>query len=79
MGLVAGVLGFFGWLLLFGTARIVHHARQTHRASPRWVQNWPFHRLIFKSWYPLYLRCGGVLAWLLAACLMGVAVLGVAR
>jgi len=63
-------LGLFGWLLLFRTGHIVHHARRRHPSSPGWIQNWPFHRMIFKPWYPAYLRFGGVFAWLLAVSLI---------
>ena len=76
---VAVVLVFCGWLFLFRTRHVLHLARHTHRTSPGWIQNWPGHRLIFKSWYPVYLRCGGILAWLLAACLISVALLNFLR
>jgi len=70
---VAVALGLYGWFLLFKTSMIVNTARHTHRHSPAWIQNWPFHRMIFKPWYPAYLRCGGVFAWLVALCLLLIA------
>lgn len=76
---VALLLGFFGWALLFRTAHILHLAHHNHRTSPRWMQEVPGHRVIFKPWYPTYLRVGGVCAWLLAVCLVVKAVLLVAR
>ncbi len=72
-GIVA-VLICCGWLLLFRTHAIVAHARRRHPGSPAWIRNWPFHRMIFKPWYPAYLRFGGIFAWLLAVCL-GAAIL----
>ena len=72
VSLVVVVLGLFGWLLLFRTRFIVHHAGRRHPVSPGWVQNWPFHRMIFKPWYPAYLRFGGLFAWLLAVSLAAV-------
>jgi hypothetical protein len=76
---VALMLGFCGWLFLFRTGHILHLAHHTHRNSPRWVQNWPGHRIIFKPWYPTYLRFGGIFAWLVALSLLAMAVLNVAR
>jgi len=76
---VAVVLAFCGWLLLFRTGHVVHLARHTHRTSPRWVQNWPFHSHVHRDWYPAYLRVGGVCAWLLALCLLVRAVLTLVR
>lgn len=73
MVVVALALGLCGWVFLFRTGHVLHLAHHTHRTSPRWVQNWPGHRLIFRSWYPAYLRAGGVMAWLLAACLLALA------
>ncbi len=64
-----------GWLLLFRTHHIVAHARRRHPVSPGWIQNWPFHRMIFKPWYPAYLRFGGIFAWLLAVWLVSIALL----
>lgn len=75
LALLAAILACFGWLLLFRTHAIVDHARRRHPVSPGWIQNWPFHRMIFKPWYPAYLRFGGMFAWLLAACLIAVALL----
>lgn len=72
---VAVVLGFCGWLLIFRTGHILHLAHHNHRTSPRWIQEVPGHRLIFKSWYPAYLRTGGVVAWLLALALVARAML----
>jgi hypothetical protein len=76
---VAVALGFCGWLLLFRTGHILHLAHHNHRTSPRWIQEVPGHRLIFKPWYPTYLRIGGVCAWLLALSLLMKAVLLVVR
>jgi hypothetical protein len=67
---VAGILGFCGWIFLFRTGHVVHLARHTHRVSPRWVQNWPFHGHVHRDWYPGYLRVGGIVSWLLALCLV---------
>ncbi|HTV82275.1 MAG TPA: hypothetical protein VME18_06460 [Acidobacteriaceae bacterium] len=67
---VAVVLAFCGWLLLFRTGHILHLAHHSHRTSPRWIQEVPGHRVIFKPWYPTYLRTGGVFAWLLALSLL---------
>jgi hypothetical protein len=75
LAFVATALACGGWLLLFRTNAIVAHARRRHPISPSWIQNWPFHRMIFKSWYPAYLRFGGIFAWLLAVCLISAAVL----
>jgi hypothetical protein len=72
---VALLLGFCGWLLLFRTGHILHLAHHNHRTSPRWIQDVPGHRVIFKPWYPTYLRIGGVFAWLLALSLVMKAVL----
>lgn len=76
---VAAMLGFCGWLLLFRTDHILHLAHHNHRTSPRWMQEAPGHRVIFKPWYPAYLRIGGVFAWLLALCLIVRVALGVMR
>jgi len=76
---VAVVLAFCGWVLLFRTGHILHLVHHNHRTSPRWIQDVPGHRLIFKPWYPIYLRVGGVCAWLLALCLVFKAVLIVVR
>lgn len=75
LALIAAALACCGWLLLFRTHTIVAHARRRHPVSPGWIQNWPFHRMIFKPWYPAYLRFGGMFAWLLAACLVSAALL----
>ncbi len=76
---VAGLLGFCGWLLLFRTGHILHLAHHNHRTSPRWIQDVPGHRVIFKPWYPTYLRVGGICAWLLALSLVARIVLVVVR
>lgn len=66
----AAMTAVAGWMLLFRTGHLLHLAHHTHRTSPAWVQNWPGHRVIFKDWYPAYLRVGGVFAWLLTAALL---------
>ncbi|HTX40799.1 MAG TPA: hypothetical protein VMD25_03135 [Acidobacteriaceae bacterium] len=76
---IVAALAGGGWLLLFRTQAIVAHARRRHPASPAWIQNWPFHRMIFKPWYPAYLRFGGIFAWLLAVCLVSAALLELLR
>ena len=75
LAFIIATLAGFGWLLLFRTHHIVEHARRRHPVSPGWIQNWPFHRMIFKPWYPAYLRFGGIFAWLLALCLISMALL----
>lgn len=79
MVVAAAMTAFAGWILLFRTGHVLHLAHHTHRTSPPWVQNWPGHRVIFKSWYPVYLRVGGVCAWLLALALLTLAGLRVWR
>lgn len=75
----AAMMALAGWILLFRTGHVLHLAHHTHRTSPEWVQNWPGHRVIFRDWYPAYLRVGGVLAWLLAAALLAMAAMRVWR
>ena len=52
-------------LCLFRPVSVQQWFQRRHNASNKFVQNWPFSKLIFKAWYPTYLRFMGVLAWIL--------------
>jgi hypothetical protein len=40
--------------------------QKRHQSSNKFVQNYPLAKLIFKPWYPTYLRFMGVWAWMFA-------------
>jgi hypothetical protein len=40
--------------------------QKRHNSSNKFAQNYPFAKLIFKPWYPTYLRFMGVRAWMFA-------------
>jgi hypothetical protein len=59
-------LASIGSLCLFRPVNVQQWFERRHNASNKFVQNWPFSKLIFKAWYLTYLRFMGVFAWMLA-------------
>ena len=55
-----------GWFLVFKTETFVTWARRRY-VSRRYLQHYPFARMVMKPWYPTYLRIVGVLVWVVVA------------
>ena len=62
----AVVLAFVGAFCIFRPERIQGWLQRRHNRGSRFVQNYPLARLVFKPWYPTYLRFMGVWAWMFA-------------
>jgi hypothetical protein len=60
-------LASVGSFCLLKPVIVQHWFQRQHNRSPKFVQNLPLSKLIFKAWYPTYLRFWGVFAWLFAA------------
>ena len=60
------VFGFSAWLCLFRTNMLVKW-RQKNDANSRFVRAYPFSGMVLESWYPTYIRHGGVAILLLTA------------
>ena len=58
-------LAICGWLCVFKTGVLVER-QQKNYAKHGFVRAYPFSSMVLKSWYPTYLRCAGMLAWLWA-------------
>jgi hypothetical protein len=54
-----------GFFSIFKPERMQAWFRRQHNGS-KFLQNYPFAKLISKPWYPTYLRFMGVWAWMLA-------------
>ncbi len=59
-------LAFMGYFCIFRPARVQEYLQRAHNRSNRLVQNLPFAKMIFKPWYPTYLRFWGAFAWMIA-------------
>jgi hypothetical protein len=59
-------LAFVGAFCIFKPERMQAWLQRRHNRSNKFVQNYPFAKLIFKPWYPTYLRFMGVWAWMFA-------------
>jgi TRAP-type C4-dicarboxylate transport system permease small subunit len=53
-----------GWRYLFRTEAVVTEAR-SRLEKKKWTQVSPSAGLATKSWYPTYVRCVGVVLWVL--------------
>jgi hypothetical protein len=58
-------LAIFGWLCMSRPHVLLKWSQQNY-ANSKLIQAWPFSNLIFKSWYPTYLRIAGAIFWLCA-------------
>ena len=54
--LAAVFLAFVGTLCVFRPVHVQGWFQRQHNKSNKFVQNYPFARLVFKPWYPAYLR-----------------------
>jgi hypothetical protein len=64
---IAGVfLALVGALYIFKPESMQAWFQKRRNRSNKFVQNYPFAKLIFKPWYPTYLRFMGVWAWMFA-------------
>ena len=59
-------LVFVGAFCVFKPTSIQAWLQRRHNKSNKFVQNYPLAKLIFKPWYPTYLRVMGVWAWMFA-------------
>jgi len=59
-------LALVGALCIFKPESMQAWFQKRHSRSNKFVQNYPFAKLIFKPWYPTYLRFMGVWAWMFA-------------
>jgi len=66
MGATVG-LATFGWLCMLRPFVLLKWGQQNY-ANSKLIRAWPFSNLIFKSWYPTYLRIAGAVLWF---CAMG--------
>jgi hypothetical protein len=57
-------LAAIGSFCLLRPVTVQHWFQRQYNRSPKFVQNLPLSNLIFKGWYPAYLRFWGVFAWL---------------
>jgi hypothetical protein len=64
--IAAVFLAFVGTICIFKPVRMQAWILRQHRASNKSIRRYPFSNLIFKPWYPTYLRVMGVWAWLFA-------------
>jgi hypothetical protein len=55
-----------GSFCLLKPVSVQHWFQRQHNRSNKFVQNLPFSKLIFKPWYPTYLRFMGVFVWMFA-------------
>jgi len=63
MGILAAALAILGWLCLYKTDTLVAHQRRRYEQHS-WVRAYPFSSMVMKDWYPIYLRCSGLVIWL---------------
>ena len=61
-------LVIFGWLCMSRPHLLLKWSQQNY-ANSKLIRGWPFSNLIFKSWYPTYLRVAGAVLWI---CALGV-------
>jgi hypothetical protein len=54
-----------GSLCIFKTKMLVGWGQRSYAKSGL-VRSYPFSNMVTKSWYPVYIRCGGVFIWLWA-------------
>jgi hypothetical protein len=59
-------LALVGAVCIFKPENMQAWFQRRHNRSNKFVQNYPFAKLIFKPWYPTYLRFMGVWAWMFA-------------
>ena len=59
-------LTFIGAFCIFKPEDMQSWLQNRHNRSSKFVQNYPFAKLIFKPWYPTYLRFMGVWVWIFA-------------
>ena len=59
------LLAAFGTLCIVKPEPVAAFARQRHLRSNKFFQKWPFARMVLEPWLPTYLRCMGVVCWLL--------------
>jgi hypothetical protein len=62
-------LAFVGSFCLLKPLSVQRWVQRQYDKSNRFVQNWPFSKLIFKPWYPTYLRLMGVITLVFAVLL----------
>lgn len=66
--------GITGWLCVFRTNILVSWAQNNYRKNK--IVRWrPGSGIVFKSWYPTYLRCMGVYLWAFGALIVGLFVI----
>jgi hypothetical protein len=59
-------LALVGTICVFQPKRMQEWIQKQYHGSNRSIRRYTFSNLIFKTWYPTYLRVMGVWAWLLA-------------
>ena len=69
---VAATLACIGWFFLFRTRAVVALNRRALEGDGPWSKL-PFASLARKRWFPLLIRCQGMLSWLIALLLFGLA------
>ncbi len=75
---VAIVLGWVGWFFLFRTAAVVEMNRRfldKHNTA----SHLPHAGLMRKNWFPLFIRCQGIVAWVGMLLLLGLVASAVIR
>ncbi len=55
-----------GSFCIFKPAAVQNWLQKQHNSSNTFAQNLPFQKVIFKKWYPAYLRFMGVFSWIFA-------------
>jgi hypothetical protein len=65
VGVAAVVAAYGTWLLLRSEAAAAL-ARERYHRSHWLIQNWPFHSMVLRPWFPTYLRFGGAFCWVFA-------------
>lgn len=66
---VAAMLAWAGWFLLFRAASIIErHRNALHKSAP--LHQSPSAALMRKPWFPFVLRSQGLLCWLMALFLL---------
>jgi hypothetical protein len=57
--------GFSGWLCLFKTDVLVTMGRKNY-AKSKFIRGQTFSNIVFKPWYPTFIRGAGIFIWLWA-------------
>ena len=70
--LIAAALTWTGWYFLFRTVAVVEMNRRALEEGGRWA--WlPYAGFVEKRWFPLVIRLQGILSWVGALLLFGLA------